>query len=1265
MNSQDSRQESRGVFIEFQGQVRRLLLDAPRFRNRVKQELEKQESRELLRRWLELQRENLADDERWSPRFVAQLNAIDYPAKAKAPKREFIDNLIRQLKANGTDCDALVNQLVTAGLGVAFMRYSDAMRLSYYHTLESDLLPDETRKTIQDTAIVPDWSGTIGWISRETFQNRPKKKDPRSDWTALWSCFNDPKGRVATEDLILGNRSFAATPVLELDPDTDQFRLLGIAFCFFPLEGVFMDEKDRSLLQCVRERLRVEWDLRREELLYALRLEAVETLYRVSRRSALADVGRSYARGDDAGEDDQSRRLRWLTTTLMSKGEKDPSDPLGFQLVVDAEQNRSIGRDSLSADCKVLFREETFVRELFDRLQMSCRCPTRWAPGYVWDMQAIHDAMSVGAARPVWRSDASANVDACNCHSAVGQLYPGDAVGDYSDGFQVDDNHHASPALSKLTERRALIQTIYQNMDDAEDELQPSLPESEFDKQDPFRLRHVLRHFSPPDRIVDLVVPLVFDSKCVGLIRLKCWADHSLRDKLPSESLAQFHRLHGLFCEEFSNVHDGISRLLWDFEHQCDHARDDMPRLKTWLDIRLAFCDAIAKGICRGVGRSDESNGSFKEQFELVATAATIEGLAAKAKDSREPVGESEARGKGYLSGAVVDEFGKRIDECQKSLKAFVRKARDCAIPDVALVSVWLTRERPTIIGAGKEVVRNAASKKGNAWVEDCLNNNLHDVLIDDRASMQFLRLFLRWSRQHDHVTIDYVRKPDSTKYAIDVSSHADDSAQPPSDIETPPVYLATRETNDGKRTITGFTECECLQFRTRKVELQGGKVDVSHTVFRRERDDSVGLRIDWCWKRSPIPVAVDYVPSLVNKALFRSDDDRGAHRVQFTVKANDLFDSMAQSEEHDLHKFDDIFEVEESEDQDASGIPRLSERVHDILSFLPNEQHDASRLCRLRCTVVDERRYVILAYGQIPKKEKGGERAHVRQLRDDAMTGAIGDVALLMQTSAVKFAREHNNHIRFIAHELVNDFGTTDGWLANMVHSASRGRLAETAERSRIVQLHYKNLRCLTRCLTRSLDNVAEFRMDVIELLKTVTEWKLGGIEKSFTVDISGIDEHSNRDLRLPVKVMRDILLIYNNLLRNAVDAAQHAPPATLRLSAALSTESENLFEVRIGNSATEPIAPVFKRFVESCDERLHITLPLKPTGKRHLGLWTVRHLLSRNKFPRARVVCRKENGDLIGISEAGDQWTNWSVDDRRCFVEFVVGFWIGRPKT
>lgn len=160
----------------------------------------------------------------------------EWPAWRRADVLERLRHLL-----DGDPTDDELRTLLAAGLSLVFMRRNEGAQDSYYHHLMADLMSEGRRREIEESLRVPPGRGTVGWIAKRARMHAMRyggSLRSRPQAVALPTCFSDPRGRVAGEDLLCGNRSFVAVPVFSRDGNDHE--ALGIVFAFFPVDGLFL-----------------------------------------------------------------------------------------------------------------------------------------------------------------------------------------------------------------------------------------------------------------------------------------------------------------------------------------------------------------------------------------------------------------------------------------------------------------------------------------------------------------------------------------------------------------------------------------------------------------------------------------------------------------------------------------------------------------------------------------------------------------------------------------------------------------------------------------------------------------------------------------------------------------------------------------------------------------------------------------------------------------------------------------------------------------
>jgi hypothetical protein len=143
-------------------------------------------------------------------------------------------------KANPIDLDVFV----VLGLQVVVWSYLPGTREFQGLRVRSSLLPDSILKTLAESFRVPHKLGAVSWMTAEfirRMQGSPPETPPAP--VAIYDAALDLRGRVAGEDLILGDRSVIGFPVLSGEPPWEMEKierhLSGFVFYSLPVPGLF------------------------------------------------------------------------------------------------------------------------------------------------------------------------------------------------------------------------------------------------------------------------------------------------------------------------------------------------------------------------------------------------------------------------------------------------------------------------------------------------------------------------------------------------------------------------------------------------------------------------------------------------------------------------------------------------------------------------------------------------------------------------------------------------------------------------------------------------------------------------------------------------------------------------------------------------------------------------------------------------------------------------------------------------------------------
>lgn len=156
-------------------------------------------------------------------------------------RRDAVHWLISYLgEANPLDLDVFV----VLGLQVVVWSYLPGTREFQGLLVRSSLLPDSILETLARSFRVPHKLGAVSWMTAEfirRMQGLPTETPPAP--VTIHDAALDLRGRVAGEDLILGDRSVVGFPVLSGEPPWEtgkiERHLSGFVFYSIPVPGLF------------------------------------------------------------------------------------------------------------------------------------------------------------------------------------------------------------------------------------------------------------------------------------------------------------------------------------------------------------------------------------------------------------------------------------------------------------------------------------------------------------------------------------------------------------------------------------------------------------------------------------------------------------------------------------------------------------------------------------------------------------------------------------------------------------------------------------------------------------------------------------------------------------------------------------------------------------------------------------------------------------------------------------------------------------------
>lgn len=384
----DPRLPTRGVLAALHARIRSAAADDPVLVRRLSEVLELKENRDWLESWLEAQIQKTPEEEqvpiglqRW---FAEHPQVLPPNSKGGWKRADVLRQLADGLKEESELTDEALRTLLVSGLSLVFMRRNEGVQDLYYHHLFADLMAESLRKEVKKTLRVPPGRGTVGWIAKRaqmlatryagSLRERPLP-------VALPSCFGDPRGRVAAEDLLTGNRSFVAVPLFSDDPADNA--VLGVVFAFFPADGLFLI--DSSLAMPFVSTFGDLVSRARPDILHALRTEAWVSHFHTGRSE------------DRASADQREGSEIEATLDLVLPDPPPPDDLVGavatwIAVVSPGDQVKTHFR----------FREQSAVeRMLTDELQDSA-FPGRWTTPAFDELRRIVTSYKRGGDRVLW-----------------------------------------------------------------------------------------------------------------------------------------------------------------------------------------------------------------------------------------------------------------------------------------------------------------------------------------------------------------------------------------------------------------------------------------------------------------------------------------------------------------------------------------------------------------------------------------------------------------------------------------------------------------------------------------------------------------------------------------------------------------------------------------------------------------------------------------------------------------------------------------------
>lgn len=223
----------------------------------------------------------------------------------------------------------------------------------------------------------------------------------------------------------------------------------------------------------------------------------------------------------------------------------------------------------------------------------------------------------------------------------------------------------------------------------------------------------------PGELIVDLAVPLLYESDLVGHLRFNCrWRRGRERE---------FHELYRFVAQRMNEARAVLARALNELNEEVERARASISTLKMKSSLRAAFCDAVVWHLAETFRTDREPDPDVGRSRRFLAAAQSL--------------------------GIPVVLCRQAFDEIRTFSEDLAYLRRD--LPPVVLVSLWVTCKRPFI----QQV--------------DCQDDSLQDLFLEDRSFMRMLAVLVDHSysgsfRTYEHLdTFWHRRNKDGTFVVI------------------------------------------------------------------------------------------------------------------------------------------------------------------------------------------------------------------------------------------------------------------------------------------------------------------------------------------------------------------------------------------------------------------------------------------------------------------------------------------------------------------
>jgi hypothetical protein len=545
---------------------------------------------------------------------------------------------------------------VTLGLQYVVLQYLPGLREFRGSFLQSNMLPTETVEAVCRSLRVPLNYGAVSWMSSLLLT----KKLPDPIVVTLHDAALDLRGRVAAEDLVLGNRSVSGFVV----GDAVNKSISGYFFISHPVPGLFVGEAGtRSSF---------------EVALGEIYREYATDLARAIEADLLSTFGSELLRRSSEWNQEKVG-----ASPIMSLSSESPT---GFLAALRARPYRNpvTSRESAWAlDCQV--NEGPFINSIWERLQLTCSFFGEWADRVPRHMQLFAELLRPGLERgdtagprlawvPQYRGGSPEEVAAFkHLHSY------------FPDGILDDLNRWMS---SKGQE--GWIAWHQQAMEEARKSSQ------HLDTPLHAHLNAALSVYSGPEPgYMDLVVPIlgtidgeIEEVKVVGFIRFNCDPGPKGKgERFPSaeSELEKFRQLYRIIKLRLPDLDQSVGvllawidalrrRLLQELKSPEGSKTSPIQTYKQATDAARVLTDWVVRYISYIFSNTDHPpfeivSYVFRHLFELNAKQSSLQGL------------------QEVLEG-IPSQFERLRDDLSSS---------SVSLPEIPVVTFWLQTTQPAI----------------------------------------------------------------------------------------------------------------------------------------------------------------------------------------------------------------------------------------------------------------------------------------------------------------------------------------------------------------------------------------------------------------------------------------------------------------------------------------------------------------------------------------------------------------------------------------